>query len=808
MTTPNDICEVCGLGDFTIEDGFYYCTECGTKLLNKREIVEDEVNVGCHTNIRQESGVENKITSWEQMNHILHGLTERLIELGAPEELKPTVLQIWCAYLNLAEIAFFHKRQRKRPRLPLKNQRWDLKLLFNREAPKRMKRKANPLETDVAKRDLLKTDSDALTQSQQSDLESTISTLSTSMQSSSNSVNTPLSYKFNTSARKHLLEKLHLTEEHIEWHELEAPPDASCHPFPFSPGKVQKTYEMDNWSVLYRKTVLIAILSLGLNQVRSPIQIADLMRWAEEGHLPFHELRQYIPEDVHAACFAETVSHLSTTFQGFINCRMVTSLIAADLGIVPIDPDPSLLCRRFLSEMALPLDLESYITKVISIAPPINRCNIYNYFPKYEAHAMKYILFVMKLLFCLDGVQETKLDTATNKLNRLIGSSRSQPKLFVWSEWQQYVAMRRTILEQLHYPTNHARTQSIVNRPIENDLFLDFFESRIVPDDDNTTGYKAGINRPTYNQTQERLFKNLHTLIASATEKHQDMNHRQGKRHITFDHSLQPQRSYLAEILKMEDAERHNVHIPEYMLTDHSERTVAPFVNPMSLKMHLLKHHHVRLTTKAVKPSLKHIRMAKYNSHTTNVDLYLATNKFSHVLHTDNDSDSSSDCEDSGVQGNILDYINARAEQNTLSPEEMFHKTLCQNALEEMEANLRMEQLKLCAVDPELSWIDGLANEANPYENNPPVDAPLPGEEDCSETIRMALPSFHYWVNNGNLQDISSDVFEQEYFSQFPANFQFLLREAAYVTKLSTMELYFELNELEKHFFKTYRRIK
>ncbi|EAA09056.5 AGAP004503-PA [Anopheles gambiae str. PEST] len=813
MTEPNDICEVCGLGDFILEDGFYYCTECGTKLLNKREIVDDEVNVGCQTTIRRDTGVENKITSWEQMNYFLHGLTERLIELGAPEELKSTVLQIWCAYLNQAEIAFFHKRQRKRPRLPLNNKKWDLKLLFNRDIPKRAKRKGEKLEGDIAKRvrnlnkDLSKADQDAFTQSQPSDLESTISTLSTSMQSSSNTAHLPLSYKFNSRARKQLVDKFRLPEEHIDWHELEAPTDADCHPFPYSPGKLKNVHDIDNWSYLYRKTVLLAILSIALNQVRSSIQTADLLRWIEEGHLPFHDLRQFLPEGLHAACYSETVAHLTTTFQGFIKCRVISSLIAADLEIVPIEPDLSALCHRFLSELALPLDLAPYITKVIAISPPIKRNNVYNYFPKYEAHAMKYILFVMKLLFGLDGVNETKLDASSNKLNHRIGSFNSLPKLFVWSEWQRYVAMRRIILEQLHYPTNHSRTQSIVNRPIEKDLFLHFFESRIVPDDDNTTGYKAGIDRASHRPIQERLFKNLHSFISSTMDKHSNLNHKRSKKHITFEHSLQPQRAYLAEILEMDEAERHYVHIPEYMRTDHSKRTVVPFINPMPLKMHILTHHRLRLVTKKIKPSMKHIRMAKYNSHTTNVELYLATNKFAHVLCV-SDSDSS-DSEDSDGPSNILDYINARAQQSQLSPDELFHKTLCENALEEMEADLRAAEFKHGTNwDADLSWMQEITNEINPFENNPPLDEILPDEQCCSETVQIALPNYHYWVNNGNIKDISSEVFEQEYLSLFPASFQFLLREAAYVAHLSPHELYFELNELEKNYFKTYRRIK
>ncbi|XP_053658687.1 TATA box-binding protein-associated factor RNA polymerase I subunit B [Anopheles marshallii] len=812
MATANDTCEVCGLEDFALEDGFYYCTECGTKLHSKREIVDDDIDVGCHTTMRTEVQVGSKISSWEQMNYFLHGLTERLVELGAPEELKMTVLQIWSAYLNNAEIAFFHKRQRKRPRLTLRNLKLDLKVMFNRSVPKRsIRRDKKSGETSIKRgrkrtQDMLKAEQDELTQSQNSDLESTLSNLSTSMRDS-NSVQTPLGFQFNRRTRKRLLEELQLDEDSVQWHEQETPADVNCHTFPHLNVKRYRAKEGDNWSFMHRKSILIGILTLGLNQVRSTIQAADLIRWIEEGHLPFHDLRQYLPEGLDPDCYSETLSHLSCSYHGFVNYREVTSLIATDLGIMPIHPDLSTICYRFLSELALPLDLAPYIDKVIAIAPAIKPPAAKACFPKYELHAMKFILFVMKLLFGLDGVVETKLDLTTEKLNERIGACTKIPQLFVWREWQRYVTMRHVILEQLHYPTSHSRTQSTINRPIDNDLFLSFFETHAVSDDDNTTGYQAGIHGPRHTAAQERLFKNLHTIISSATEKHPSLHGGQSKKHIEFNHSLEPQRTYFAEILKMDDTERQHVYIPEYMLTDHNKRMTAPFVNPMPLKKQLLANQKIRLITKKIKPTIKHIQMVAYNSHLKNVDLYLHVNKFAHVLQREDDSESSSS-ENGNAESNILDYINSKAEKYHLSHEEILHDTLCQNTIAELESNLRTAQFKARSKDAELVWLKELKDEVNPFQNNPTVYKTLPDKQCCSETIKFALPNYYYWVKSGNLSCITLSTFEQDYFSTFPASFQFLLREAAYVTRCSMMDLYSELNELEKHIFKIYDRIK
>uniref|UniRef100_A0A182RE36 TATA box-binding protein-associated factor RNA polymerase I subunit B n=1 Tax=Anopheles funestus TaxID=62324 RepID=A0A182RE36_ANOFN len=793
MATATDRCEVCGLEDFILEDGFYYCTECGTKLLNKREIVDDEIDVGGHTFIRTEVVAGIQITSWEQMNYFLHGLTERLIELGAPEELKTTVLQIWCAYLNFAEIAFFRNTQHKRPRL-------DLKLLFNRDFRKRPKSKAKePAEMTSRRRrkqtqDMLTAEQNAFSQSQKSDLES---------MNDPSPARIPLRFQFNSRARKRLQEELKLDEEHIEWHEQQAPPEATCHSFPYY-GKKCNT-NVDDWSYVHRKSVLFAILYLALNQVSSTIQISDLLRWWEEGHLPFQNLQQFLPEEIDPACYSDTIAHLAMG-QTFYECRMLVSLMATDLGIVPIHPDLLPICCRFLSEMALPLDLAPYIAKVISISPAIKQTVGYTYFPKYELHAMKYILFIMKLLFGLDGVIETKLDCSTEKLNESILASSKLSKLFVWHEWQRYVTMRRIILEQLHYPTSHYRTQWIVNRPIDSDLFLSYFQSYAISDDDNMTGYKAGLIGTGHTLAKERIFHSLHTIIASATDKHSNKYSVQSRKHIQFDHSLEPQRSYFAEILNMNDNERQHVYIPEYMLTDHSKRTVAPFVNPMPLKKHILENQKVRLVTKTVKPTVKQIQMVSHKTHFANVVRYLNANKFAHVLHMD-DSESSS-CEDDNAESNILDYINSKTDKNHLSHGDMLRNTICRNILDELESNLRAADFAIVAKDTDLSWIKELKDEVYPFKNNPAVEEILPDEQRCCKTLPIALPNYYYWVNNTNTTNISHDDFEQRYFSTFPASFQFLLREAAYVTRCSTMELYLELNNLEKYVFDNYSRIK
>lgn len=56
-------------------------------------------------------------TTWELYNFVLIGLTNELIELGAPVEIKVTVLQLWARYLGKLEVAFTSTKKQLIPKL-------------------------------------------------------------------------------------------------------------------------------------------------------------------------------------------------------------------------------------------------------------------------------------------------------------------------------------------------------------------------------------------------------------------------------------------------------------------------------------------------------------------------------------------------------------------------------------------------------------------------------------------------------------------------------------------------------------------
>lgn len=50
-------------------------------------------------------------------NYILSGMVDELIQLGAKEEIRMTVLQLWVAYLSKLEVAFTSISKKTVPKL-------------------------------------------------------------------------------------------------------------------------------------------------------------------------------------------------------------------------------------------------------------------------------------------------------------------------------------------------------------------------------------------------------------------------------------------------------------------------------------------------------------------------------------------------------------------------------------------------------------------------------------------------------------------------------------------------------------------
>ena len=113
-------CEHCGGTDFYKEAGFFFCKGCQVQSQEVQEYVFDDFTAETKTKTRKVQSeksekVDNKITSWECYNHILLGLTEELINLGANRKFKSVVRILWLRYLEKVKV--FTLGQNQLPKL-------------------------------------------------------------------------------------------------------------------------------------------------------------------------------------------------------------------------------------------------------------------------------------------------------------------------------------------------------------------------------------------------------------------------------------------------------------------------------------------------------------------------------------------------------------------------------------------------------------------------------------------------------------------------------------------------------------------
>lgn len=118
-------CEVCGGEQFSLQDGFYNCDECGTQSQEVREMtLADVITPGVRAGFkiseegkaaRRRSRPPRKadikrvrLTAPERLNLLLPRWTKRLQDRGAPADLTENMLQLWAYILDKLDGKLFH----------------------------------------------------------------------------------------------------------------------------------------------------------------------------------------------------------------------------------------------------------------------------------------------------------------------------------------------------------------------------------------------------------------------------------------------------------------------------------------------------------------------------------------------------------------------------------------------------------------------------------------------------------------------------------------------------------------------------
>lgn len=255
----------------------------------------------------------------------------------------------------------------------------------------------------------------------------------------------------------------------------------------------------------------------------------------------------------------------------------------------PHKPDIVKLVRRYVTELCLPTDVADYIERLINLLPPQFDSRSLAYYPGYEARAMAYIIFTLKLLYGLDGFKEQRISLAAQKLNNKIEqlnrkTFEKQPLLFVWNEWVEYIEMRKVIVAQFNpaYCVQFKQCQS-TEQMLEqmNDEMRKAEERDSMLNDSRKYTSKPG---------------QLRSLFERFMEHHKDTeNAKKPGPLIDFKPSFTPSLSYLKNILLLYDNDTTantppGLNIPDFMRIDHAKRDINSYLEVRPLVDYFKKH--------------------------------------------------------------------------------------------------------------------------------------------------------------------------------------------------------------------------
>lgn len=206
-------------------------------------------------------------------------------------------------------------------------------------------------------------------------------------------------------------------------------------------------------ALLLNDKTLINILYCALNICQSRIQLGDLLRLTREGHISFYNFMKHIPEHLR-----ERLSLIDGHSLSFNKTSTIRMNMPAFIGLIP-DLKHTLkvplmppLVRRYLKDLSLPDDLGDYIERLINFMPPNMRTDYSKSLPNFEARAMAYIVFVLKLIFGIDGYREKEISKSAQRFNKKLKKHNIESGVFVYEEWREFIAYRDVILSKYYNP--------------------------------------------------------------------------------------------------------------------------------------------------------------------------------------------------------------------------------------------------------------------------------------------------------------------------------------------------------------------
>jgi hypothetical protein len=337
---------------------------------------------------------------------------------------------------------------------------------------------------------------------------------------------------------------------------------------------------------------LISIIYCALNICKSEIQMSDLIRMIREGHLSYYNTKEFLPEDlIEQDVPLSYVQYHTVHMISYENFRKNCSAFIQIIPDLPnsIKPPKFLqLVRRYLDELNLPTDLNDYIERLISFIPPEmkTKSGLRRLVPNFEGRAMAYIIFVLKLLFGLDGFREKKISNAARKVNNELKTCGFANKIFVYEDWRRFIEYREVLLEKFYYP-------AIFNHEFNGDKPYVAYNTMIEKLRPKTKKIESA-NVTVKNEKRMQTKLELKETLSKLSEKHKEVEGIETMEKLSFDFSLTPLKDNLQNILD----HGTGMEIRRDIATlDFTNCTCEPLLKPSKL-VNTLKNVGIEMQTK------------------------------------------------------------------------------------------------------------------------------------------------------------------------------------------------------------------
>lgn len=540
--------------------------------------------------------------------------------------------------------------------------------------------------------------------------------------------------RYHPSASKELKKKM--TKNHFKDHCRDVNSILTCHRA--SARTVSRSY-LDSPYVITRNKVF-AIIYIGLLINKEDIQLGDMLRYIREGHLSFEYYNHFLPEEILERKLNVCTFNRGNNSLVGAGLRVCTAKMATFLNVKKYMPVQNLvdLCKRYCDELNLPEDIYKFALKLLSRSQPKMYTSLrMKTVPNYEARAMSFIIFVLKLLFCLDDATELEI----SKLADVIDKSyhKNENKTFSFCKWLRHIEYRKLILDEFHFPTKYL-----------NDDFTN--PGKLI-------GFRTWFNERMVDE--EKLALDMQ-LIKKQLELIKDSSNYVPEK-FSYKYTLTPFRDYTKRLVNLELLNEQNYFTD--LLSVNFSKTSVEFLNHMeSYKESLLPGSKFTYKHGGKQDDIKLVCL--YNRECERFRTMRVERKDVKVTFATNDKRKKIKKHDRVP----LEKFKACSELILKNFEKTNGKIYRRNKLKLSQKRIKLE-----------------------IPENFPTDSEHFQLDDC-----IYNPSERFWLNMQDTVDFNTEEMK-EFLEGFPQSFQLVLKECARIIEQSEKDLYMEYNLVEAY---------